>query len=66
MDIQRLLEYDWALYTKALRMCQPFDQITQLLEIHKKEMLTNVHDDAHYSIVYNSKTRQLPYKGLTK
>lgn len=42
MDIQRLLEYDWAFYTKALRMCQPFDQVTHLLEIHEKEMLTNV------------------------
>lgn len=42
-----LLEYDWALYTTALRMCQPFDQVTQLLEIYEKEMLINVHNDAH-------------------
>lgn len=40
---------------KVLRMCHPFVQVIQFLEIRYKQMLINVHNNAHYNTVYNNK-----------
>jgi hypothetical protein len=51
-----LLEYDLALHTKGLKNVPTLWPGNSISRTMLKEMLINVHNDANYNTIYNSKT----------